>query len=112
MSIPDLTQPSNFILTVVLLYIIITGRYFLVSGFFYLFFYKWFKMHWHGRKLGNKQYTPEQLRREIKWSVITSTCFAFTGTVLLLLYQLGYTRIYTNVFDYPVWWMPVSLFLS
>lgn len=112
MSMPDLTQPLYFLLTLMLLYVIITGRYFVVSGFFYLFFYKWFKQFWHHRKLGNKDYTTKQLRREIKWSAITSTCFAFTGTVLLLLFQLGYTHIYTNISDYPVWWLPLSLFLS
>lgn len=112
MSMPDLTQPLYFSLIFIFLYAIITGRYFLISGFFYLFFYKWFRNHWHHRKLGNKDYTTQQFRREIKWSVITSVCFAFTGTVLLLLFQLGYTRIYTDISDYPIWWLPVSLLLS
>lgn len=112
LSIPDLTQPAAFVSTMIILYVVITGRYFLVSGFFYLFFYKWFRNKWLSRKIGKKDYTKEQLRREIRWSVITATCFAFMGTVLLLLFQLGYTRIYTNISDYPLWWLPLSLVIS
>lgn len=112
MSIPDLTQPLAFLSTMLILYIVITFRYFLVSGFFYLFFYKWFRKKWISRKIGKKDYLPSQLRREIAWSTLTSVCFAFSGTVLLLLFQLGYTRIYTDVHTYPLWWLPVSLVLS
>lgn len=112
MSIPDLTHPISFISTFIILYVVITARYFVVSGFFYLFFYRWFRKQWVQRKIGKKEYSTAQFRREIRWSVITSTCFAFTGTVLLLLFQLGYTRIYTDISEYPLWWLPASLVLS
>ena len=112
MSIPDLTHPLSFLVTMMILYAVITGRYLVVSGFFYLFFHKWFRTKWLKHKLGKKEYSAKQFRREIMWSVITATCFAFTGTLLLLLWQKGYTRIYTDASEYPVWWLPASLIIS
>lgn len=112
MDIPDLTHPLSFIITMLVLYIIITGRYLLLSGIFYLVFYRWFKQEWSHKKIGTKQYSRKQFTREIKWSVISAICFSFTGTAIILLWQLGYTRIYTNVNAFPIWWMPVALFIS
>ena len=112
MTIPDLSHPSSFLLTMLVLYLFITGRYLIVSGIFYLFFYRWFKIKWANKKIGTKEYTRKQFNREIKWSVISAICFSFTGTMIMLLWQLGYTRIYTEVNAYPIWWMPISLFIS
>lgn len=112
MIIPDLTHPVSFLITAAILYVVITGRYLLVSGFFYLFFYKWFRERWQNRKLGKRDYTKMQLRREVKWSMISGTCFAVMGAVLLLLFQKGYTRVYLDIFDYPLWWLPISLVIS
>lgn len=112
MTIPDLSNPIYFFITMLVLYSIITARYFTVSGTFYLIFYKWLKVKWSTKKIGNKAYTSKQFKREIKWSVISAICFSFTGTMLLLLWQLGYTRVYTDISEYPLWWLPVSLFIS
>ena len=112
MIIPDLTHPLSFLITMFFLYVIITGRYFLAAGVFYLVFHKWFREQWMHRKLGKKEYNNQQFKREITWSVISAICFSFTGTILLLLWQNGYTKIYTDLNDYPLWWLPVSLVIS
>lgn len=112
MNIPDLSDPLSFLITLLILYGIITGRYFLAAGVFYLVFHKWFREQWTHRKLGKKEYSNKQLKREIAWSIISAVCFSFTGTILLLLWQKGYTKIYTDINDYPLWWLPVSLVIS
>ena len=112
MMLPDLTIPHTFLITFVIMYAIIAGRYLLVSGFFYLFFYKWFRVKWNTNKIGKRAYETKQFRREIKWSIISALCFAFTGTIILLLWQQGFTKIYTDVNQFPLWWMPASLFIS
>jgi lathosterol oxidase len=112
MNVPDLLHPLSFLATMMLLYIIITGRYFLVAGLFYFVFHKWHSEKWKNRKLGKKEYSNKQFKREIGWSVISALCFSFTGTILLLLWQKGFTKIYTGINEYPLWWLPVSLMIS
>ena len=112
MNIPDLSNPFSFVTTMLILYVIITGRYFLAAGVFYFVFHKWLRDQWKHRKLGKKEYSNQQFKREIAWSIISAICFSFTGTFLLLLWQKGYTKIYTDINDHPLWWLPVSLVIS
>jgi lathosterol oxidase len=112
MSIPDLSSPAWFLITIALFFVIVVGRYVLVSGLFYGIFYIWFPKRWEQRKLGNKQYTTAQLKREIAWSTVTAVIFSLTGTMILFLWQKGYTKIYTDIGQYAWWWLPVSLGIS
>lgn len=112
MFIPDVSEPHWFLLTALVFFCIIVGRYFLVSGIFYLVFYTWFPEKWKQRKLGKKEYPKGQLRREISWSMLTALIFSLTGTFMILLWQKGYTRIYTDINEYGLWWLPVSLIAS
>ncbi len=112
MLIPDLTQPFWFIVIMIALFSVIVGRYFLVSGLFYLVFYRWFPARWKERKIGQKNYTGSQLRREVSWSMVTATIYAVVGTVTMLLWQRGFTKIYTDIDQYSLWWLPVSLIAS
>lgn len=109
---PDLSNPFSFLLVMAILYCIIASRYVLVAGLFYLLFHKWQREKWASRKVSNKDYAPRQLKREVGWSLLSAACFAFTATIILLLWQRGYTQIYTSIGDYPWWWLPVSLVLS
>jgi lathosterol oxidase len=112
MTIPNLSDPGSFFLTMLILYIIITARYFLVSGIFYFVFYKWFRFQWSSRKIGKREYSKKQFMREIGWSVLSAVCFSFTGTVIIYLWQKGYTKVYTDILEYPLWWLPLSLAIS
>ena len=112
MNIPDLLSPYSFLITMLILYVIITGRYLLASGIFYLVFYKLYRQKWAYRKLGKKEYTGKQFKREITWSSISAVCFSFAGTILLLLWQKGLTKIYIDIYEYALWWMPISLLIS
>lgn len=112
MLIPDLSHPFWFALMVVVFFLIIIGRYFLVAGIFHLVFYRWSKLKWQKRKLSEKQYPRRQLQREIIWSTISALIFALTATIMVLLWQKGYTKIYSNISQYGLWWLPVSLFIS
>ena len=112
MELPDFSQAGWFMVTVLLFFIIIVGRYFFVSGFFYAVFYIWFPKKWKKRKIGTKQYKRGQLKREITWSLITAVSFSVTGALTLLIWQQGYTLVYTDIHAFPLWWMPLSLVIS
>lgn len=93
----------------VLLFVIIAGRYFLVAGIFYAIFYLWFPNRWSRRKINNRAYRPGQFRKEMLRSSVSAILFAVSGSVSLLLWQLGYIKVYLKVQDYPVWWLPLSV---
>lgn len=109
MLLPDFTSPYWVILITVILFIIITGRYFLIAGLFYFIFYVWFPAKWKERKINKKEYKKGQLKKEIKWSLITSILFSVTGTFTIILWQKGYTKIYTDPALYGWWYLPASL---
>ncbi|MCX8020989.1 MAG: sterol desaturase family protein [Chitinophagaceae bacterium] len=109
---PDFSQPVNFLLAALIIFIVVTARYFIVSGLFYVIFYVWKRKKWTARKINPRDYPKGQFRKEIIRSILTSILFGLSGALLLWMWQKGYARIYVNVRDYPLWWLPVSLFLA
>lgn len=52
-----------------------------------------------------------QIRAEIGWSLASSAIYGIPAGVVAWGWQAhGWTRIYTDVAAYPLWWMPLSLF--
>jgi Delta7-sterol 5-desaturase len=53
-----------------------------------------------------------QMRREIGWSLASATIYGIpAGVVAWGWDNLGWTQIYTDVSDYPFWYLPLSVFL-
>jgi sterol desaturase/sphingolipid hydroxylase (fatty acid hydroxylase superfamily) len=53
-----------------------------------------------------------QMRREIVWSLASAAIYGVpAGLVAWGWQEHGWTRIYSDVADYPVWWLPVSVLL-
>lgn len=51
-----------------------------------------------------------QIRREIGWSLVSAAMYGVPAGIIAWGWdQRGWTRIYTDVRDYPLWWMPVSV---
>ena len=111
MSLPDFSTPLWFFLTTVLLFIIITGRYFLVAGFFYLLFYVWFTDKWKSRKINQRNYKKNQFKIEVRWSMVTALLFSIAGAIIFVLWQKGFTKVYTNAHRYGWWYLPISLLI-
>ena len=109
MVLPDFTSAYGFLLLTLVLFIIITFRYFLVAGMFYLIFHVWFRKKYEVKKINKKDYKPGQFRKEIKYSLISSLLFALAGTFTVILWQKGFTKVYTTYDLYGWWYLPVSL---
>ena len=112
MDLPDVSQPLWFLVAVVVVFAVVIGRYLLIAGVFYGVFYIWRPHRWKQRKINEKLYKKDQFRKEVKWSTVTAVIFAISGAGSLLLWQNGYTRIYTDVNEFPLWWLPLSLVIS
>ncbi len=109
---PDFSRPPIFLLTTLCMFLVVVGRYFLIAGLFQFWFHGFRKEKWQKRSLSKKQVTKKQFYSELKWSVITSLIFAFTGSFTAILWQKGDTRLYTNLWQYGLWYLPVSLLIS
>ena len=110
--LPELTTLSGFLFFSLLFFIIITGRYLLLSGLFWGIFYIWYPDKWKARKLSRRAYPPHQLKREMRWSLVTSLLFSVMATLTLLIWQKGWTLVYTDLLAYGWFYLPLSLFLS
>ncbi|TCJ12686.1 sterol desaturase family protein [Flaviaesturariibacter flavus] len=91
------------------MFLVVIGRYLLIAGIFHGVFYVWQREKWRARKINGRPHKPGQYRREVSWSTVTALLFAVAGAGLLLLWQKGYTKVYLNVHEYPLWWLPLSL---
>lgn len=111
MNLPDFTSAYGLFLLTVIFFIIITGRYFLIAGLFYLIFYVWFPSRWKNRKINKGSYKAGQLRKEMKWSLANALLFAVTASITIFLWQKGYTKVYTEPGLYGWWYLPVSLII-
>ncbi len=53
-----------------------------------------------------------QIRREIRWSLLSAGIYGIpAGLVAWLWREQGWTRIYEDAVDLPLWWLPVSFLL-
>ncbi|WP_448658646.1 sterol desaturase family protein [Sphingomonas sp. CJ99] len=54
----------------------------------------------------------KQIVREIKWSLASAAIYGVPAGIVAWGWQnRGWTRIYTDVADYPLWYLPVSVLL-
>jgi Delta7-sterol 5-desaturase len=112
MQLPDVSNPLWFLIAMLVVFAVVVGRYFLIAGIFYGVFHLWLPQKWKQRKINNRAYKKDQFRKEVFWSTVTALLFAFAGAATLLLWQNGYTKVYFNAHDYPLWWLPLSLVIA
>ena len=111
-TLPDVSQPFWFFVVTLVVFAVVIGRYLLIAGLFHGIFYLWFPEKWKERKINQRAYKPGQFRKEVYWSTITAAIFAVSGALTLLLWQKGWTKVYMEVYDYPIWWLPLSLLIA
>lgn len=84
--------------------LIVGLRYLATSGFF-----AWLTGKLHP---GLYQGLEPQMKREVGWSLASAAIYgAPAGLVAWGWQNRGWTRIYTDVAAYPLWYLPLSLFL-
>lgn len=109
-------QELNFDITTVLLltfvlFLIIVLRYFIISGAYYYTTYVLFKKWLGSRILDKSHIAKSQIRSEIYYSVLSAIIFAVFGIGTYWLWYKGYTAVYEDLNAYPIWYLPISVFL-
>ncbi|MFZ4403186.1 MAG: sterol desaturase family protein [Pseudobdellovibrionaceae bacterium] len=96
----DLNQFWFFGQAVVVIIAVVLFRYFLITGFFWLVFYRWRPGFLKSRQIYNELPSAGLQLYEIKMSVLTGILFGLTGAVWGWLWQNGYTKIYLQFNQY------------
>lgn len=81
---------------------IVAIRYLITSGLF----------AWATKKVRPGLYATldGQIRKEIAWSLLSAGIYGAPAGIVAWGWQyLGWTRVYTDFADYPLWYLPVSL---
>ena len=103
---------NNFVDADIFYTIINIFRYIFIAGGAYLFYYCLFKKKYERNKIQiNETITNSELKRELLASfqtIVVSTLF-----VIIFLYTPldNYAKVYLNINDYPLWYIPVSVII-
>ncbi|MBK6802009.1 MAG: sterol desaturase family protein [Novosphingobium sp.] len=83
---------------------IVALRYLMVSGGF-----SWWGLR---RQPALHKGLRRQIRREIGWSLLSAGIYGIPAGLAAFAWQAhGWTRIYLDVSEWPLWWLPVSFLL-
>jgi sterol desaturase/sphingolipid hydroxylase (fatty acid hydroxylase superfamily) len=89
-------------LSAVAMSLIVGVRYLITSGLFAA----WTERRYPGRLVAMRS----QVRREIAWSLASAAIYGIpAGIVAWGWQQRGWTKIYSDLGDFPLWWLPASL---
>ncbi|RAJ08745.1 sterol desaturase/sphingolipid hydroxylase (fatty acid hydroxylase superfamily) [Chitinophaga skermanii] len=87
-------------------------RYFVIAGVAFVLFYKIFAHRFANNKIQVKQAGKADFLREVLHSSISSICLAATALLAFSGWVRPYTMIYTHYNDFPIWYIPLSVFLA
>ena len=107
----DFSNIFALLFTIFLLAIFVFLRYLIFSGAYHFFFFKLFKKTFESRFLKRKKHKKKQRIKEIYWSALSGLIFGVFIIFCYYLWKIDVTLIYKNVSTYPIWYIPVSVFL-
>ncbi len=89
------------------------ARYFIVAGIAYIIFYLVFKNKWLDKKIQKRFPDSQQIKREIKDSLVSLLIFTWVAVLIIMATRAGYTRIYKDVYAMGKWyfWLSIPLFI-
>lgn len=88
------------------------ARYFLFAGIPFLIFYLLFPKEFSKNKIQARLAKRKDFIREILHSMQTTFIIAGVGLLIMKTSLREYTQVYTNLSDYPLWWIPTSTLLA
>jgi len=108
----DFFDLSAILLLTFTLFLIIFIRFLIVSGAYHYTFFILFRKKFDKRILDHTPLKKKQLFKELYWSAISGLIFAFFAISIYLLWSLGFTAIYLDINAYPLWYIPIGVFVT
>mgnify|MGYP003460823236 FL=1 len=87
---------------------IILARYFAIAGGLHLFFYSAGGDFCSRRAVSLSPPSGTSIRRDIKLSMCSAVIFALCAATIVSGYDLGITKLYTDIHRYGLWYLGVS----
>jgi sterol desaturase/sphingolipid hydroxylase (fatty acid hydroxylase superfamily)/uncharacterized protein (DUF2147 family) len=87
-------------------------RYFILAGIPFLLFYILLPGRFTKAKIQARAADKKDFLREVAHSMVSSLALSAVAFCVLFTPLRGYTQVYTQLTDYPWWWIPVSIVLS
>lgn len=87
-------------------------RYFIFAGIPFLVMYKWWPKKFINNQIQKRLAKNKDFLREILHSMQTSVIIGLVIAVIAFTPLQAYTQIYRDLADFPIWWLPVSVFLA
>lgn len=87
---------------------IIVSRYFLICGITYLVCYSALIKYIAKVNLQGKAIAWQTIKKDMELSLLCAIIFAFCAALVITAYDLGFTRLYTSMNQYGLWYLGVS----
>ncbi|MBV6499248.1 MAG: hypothetical protein CJBNEKGG_01700 [Prosthecobacter sp.] len=87
-------------------------RYALVAGLAWLLAYGLFKKHWWRRKIIQRDPASEDVRREIRWSLLTALIYGLVGTATIIAGKAFGWQMYRKIGLYGWGWFFTSILIA
>lgn len=84
------------------------ARYFLIAGLSYMFFWKWGFRFFKDRFLYAKFPSSKDLKREVKYSILSTAIFLLPTLIVVSTKDLGWSQVYLKISDKSVTWYFLS----
>lgn len=89
---------------------IILTRYFLIAGGTHILLHQVFKQCLMQQGVYLKTPLSRSIRRDIGLSTFSAVIFAFCAALMISAYDLGATRLYSDLQQYGLWYLGISFF--
>jgi lathosterol oxidase len=86
-------------------------RYILIAGLTYLIFWKWGFNYFKDRFLYAQKPSQKDLRREFRYSVLTTLIFLLPTVIVVSTQDLGLFKVYLNINEQSLTWYVLSFFV-
>lgn len=103
----------NYLLEyIVAFFFLLIWTYLIPAGVFHWLFFVRPNQETDARRIQKRRNSPEDVRREVKDSIVSLLLFSFYTVPVYHAYKNGHTAIYSDPGKYPIWWMAGSFFAA
>lgn len=111
MSASLLSSPEQIALVAGVIFVLFYGHFLLIAGGAYAVLWRWRTDHFSPHRIQQRPKRAPRPGRELKYSTLSIALFTAMLTVMAVLTDLGWTRVYTDVAAYGWGWFAVSVVL-